>query len=155
MTRTVRFRLMITIAVGVAGGVWMLLPPLASPPPDFTGQGFTAIRVELRGRGDGVPAVVAESEDPAVIAELAEVLRSGQPVVVCRCGALGTLEFRRPDGTTEQVLLMPVHEDETVEFRAMERGRYQVNREWFLRVVAPLGVAPERWCRWPDPQPIP
>ena len=62
----------------------------------------------MRGFVDHAPAVSVSSADPAVVAELAALLRTGRSVVVCRCAALGTLEFRRPDGTSEQVLLMPL-----------------------------------------------
>ena len=143
---------LIVIAASVAGVLWLLPPSGSSPPPDFTKAGFTSIHVEFRRCGEE-PPVSASSSDPAVVAELAEVLRAGQSVVVCRCGALGHLEFRRPDGTSERVLLVPAHDDESVEFRVMERGRYRVSRERFLQVIAPLGIPPARWYASPDIEP--
>jgi hypothetical protein len=148
----VRLWHLVAIAAGVAGGSWLFLPPAPPPPPDFTGEGFTSVRVEMRGRADGVPAVNVSSADSTVVAGLAELLRSGRAVVVCRCAALGSLEFRRPDGTAERVLLMPAHDDGSVEFRA-GKGRYRVGRERFLRVVGPLGVPAARWYGWPDAEP--
>jgi hypothetical protein len=150
----VRRRHLVAIAAGVAGGVWLLLSPAPPPPPDFTGQGFTSVRVELRRSGSEAAGVSVTSDDPAVVAELAEVLRSGRSVVVCRCAALGSLEFRRPDGTSERVLLMPAHDGGSVEFRVMGRGRYRVSREWFLRAAQPLGIPAARWCVWPDTGPV-
>jgi hypothetical protein len=141
------------IAAGVSAVAWELSPTSPPPPPDFTGQGFTSVRVEMRGIIDHAPAVSASTDEPAVVAELAALLRTGRSVVVCRCGALGTLEFRRPDGTSEQVLLMPAHDNGSVEFRVMERGRYRVDREAFLRAVAPLGVPVSRWYRSPTTDP--
>src|SRR5262249_31390679 len=97
----------------------------------------------------------AESEglsvtvDPVTLAELSQVLQSGQAVVMCRCGSLGSLELRRPDGSEERVLFMPAHDEESVEFRA-GKGRFRVNRERFLRVVRNLPVLSARWYSVPD-----
>lgn len=135
------------IVAGTAGGVWLLLPAPPAP-PNFVDGGFVSVHVEFRGVGGGAP-VSASSSDPAVVAELAEVMRTGRSVVVCRCAVLGSLEFQRPDGTAERVLLMPAHDDRSVEFRVMEQGRYRVDREWFLRAVQPLGVPRARWYSWP------
>jgi len=41
---------------------------------------------------------------------------------------------------------MPAHDESAVEFRA-GKGRYRVDQETFLRVAAPLGIAPKRWYR--------
>ncbi|HEY1188381.1 MAG TPA: hypothetical protein VGE74_12085 [Gemmata sp.] len=149
MHAKVRWWHLLAIVAGVSAGAWARLPPAPSPPPDFTGKGFTSVHVEMRGIVDHAPAVSASSTDPAAVAELAALLRTGRSVVVCRCAALGTLEFRRPDGTSERVLLMPAHDEESIEFRVMKRGRYRVDRESFLRVVAPLSIAAARWYRSP------
>jgi hypothetical protein len=141
--------LAVVLAAGVAAGMWVILP---SSPPDFTGQGFTSVRIEMRRPGGGWGGVMASSDDPALITGLADVLRSGRAVVVCRCAALGRLEFRRPDGTSEQVPIMPAHDGGSVEFRAGE-GRYRVSRESFLRVVGPLGLPADRWYSWPVAEP--
>ncbi len=108
------------------------------------------MKVELHGIGKSGHKLTADSDDPAVVVGLIEVLRSVQATMMCRCAALGSMEFRRPDGTTEHVLIMPAHDIDSVEFRVMGRGRYRVNREWFLRTVAPLGITAERWYKFPD-----
>lgn len=160
------WHLIVSVAV-VAGGLW-LQSPVWPPAPDFTGRGFTSVHVRLRGNLDHrspeeqaeladvmsvVPPAVGSSADPAVVAELAEVLRSGKPVVVCRCAALGSLEFCLPDGTAERVLVMPAHDAGSVEFR-YGKGRYRVSREWFLRVAAPLGIPTARWYGWPTAEAV-
>jgi len=137
------------IVAGVTAWLFLQLPPGSPPPPDFTDQAFTSVRVELRGLGCDDSGLSVASNDRAVCAGLAEVLRSGQPVVVCRCATLGSLEFRRPDGSAERVLLMPAHDDGSVEFR-FGQGRYRVNRERFLGAVVPLGVPAARWYKFPD-----
>lgn len=149
MNTPVKLWHLITIAAGVVGGVWLLKPMLHKPPPDFTNEGFTSVHVRLRQIGDEKQVVTASSEDPAVVAGLIETLRSGRSVVVCRCAALGALEFRRPDGTSEKLWLMPAHDSGSVEFRVPEKGRYKVDREWFLRVVKPIDIPTERWYSWP------
>lgn len=148
MNAKLRLWHVVAIVAGVLGGAWLLLPPVPPPAPDFTAQGFTSVRVTMQGHGDVIPEVAASSNDPAVIAGLAEIMRSGQSVPVCRCGWLGSLEFQRPDGTAERVLLMPPHHAESVEFRA-GAGRYRVNRKQFLRIVEPLGIPASRWYDWP------
>src|SRR5262249_46607752 len=96
------------------------------------------------------PPIDASSADAGVVAELAELLRSGTSVLVCRCAALGNLEFHRPDGTAERVLIMPAHDEGSVEFR-FGKGRFRVSRERFLQVVSPLGIPEAHWYRWwPD-----
>lgn len=145
----VRWWHLLFITAGVFAGAWALLPIGPASPPDFTGQGFTSVHVEMRGIVEHAPAVSVSSEDSALIEELASLLRTGRPVVVCRCATLGTLEFRRPDGTLERVFLMPAHDDGSVEFRVMGRGRYRVDREAFLRAVSTLGVPVTRWYQSP------
>lgn len=140
-----KVRYLIVVAAAVFGGVWLLSAPRLSPPPDFTDQGFTSVRVELKCPGSEESKVSASSDDPALVAELVALLRSGQPVVVCRCAALGTLEFRRPDGTSERVLIMPAHGDNAVEVRVPARGRYRLDRERFLQLTGPLGIPAARW----------
>jgi hypothetical protein len=145
--------------VGGGVGMWSILPP---SPPDFSNQGFVSVHAHLHGNADKyspeeqvqlagamtiVPPADGSSADPTVVGELAEVLRSGRSVLVCRCAALGSLEFRRADGTAEQVLVMPAHDEGSVEFR-FGMGRFRVSREWFLKVISPLGVPAARWYSW-------
>ncbi len=148
MNAKVRLWHLAAIAVGVAGVAWYFQSTATPLPPNFTDGGYTSVHVEFQRMGNS-PAISGSSSDPAVIAELTEVLRTGQSVAMCRCGALGSVEFRRSDGTAERVLLMPAHDDESIEFRA-GKGRYRDNREWFLHAVGPLGLTPARWYSWPD-----
>ncbi len=156
MHAKIRFWHVLAIAIATVIGYWTYsgLPS----PPDFTQAGFTSVHVEFPGKIEFFPAVSASSSDPALVTELTKLLRTGKSVVVCRCGYIGKLEFRRPDGSTEVLNLVPAHDDGSVEFRHRP-GRYRVNRVEFLRIVAPLGVPDERWIRFPalempdEPQP--
>jgi hypothetical protein len=57
---------------------------------------------------------------------------------------------RWPDRRTETVLLMPAHDDGSIEFR-YGPGRFRVPRESFLVVVRPLGKPDAQWSSWPPP----
>lgn len=149
MNPKVRIWHLVAIVVGVVAGMWLILPSTPLPPPDFSDGGFTSVRVEFRRHGEEEP-LTASSSDPAVIAELADVLKTGRSVVLCRCASLGHLEFRRPDGTSERLMIMPAHDDGAVDFRILQRGRYRVDRESFLRAIRSLGVPPTRWFRFPE-----
>jgi hypothetical protein len=146
MHAKIRFWHFLAIAIATAIGYWTYsgLPS----PPDFTQAGFTSIHVEFPGKIDFIPTLSASSSDPALIADLTALLRTGNSVMVCRCGSIGKLEFRRPDGSSEVLNLVPAHDDGSVEFR-YRPGRYRVNRKEFLRIIAPLSVPDERWIRFP------
>ena len=62
------------------------------------------------------------------------------------------MDFYRSDGTFQQVWLKPAHDDGRVEFQAGRR-RYRVSRQWFLRVIGPLGLPESRFYRFPDTEP--
>jgi hypothetical protein len=166
----VRWWHLLAIATGVSIAVWVLLPPGLPDPPDYTGQNFASVHVELRGSHDRfspediaalrkvqgnlrvVPRFSASSGDPAVVAALADLLRTARPVVRCRCAALGTLAFRRLDGTEEEVRVMPAHDDGSVDLE-VGRGRFRIDRPAFLGAAAPLGVPMSRWYRSPNADP--
>ncbi|MBX3397898.1 MAG: hypothetical protein KF873_04085 [Gemmataceae bacterium] len=147
MHAKIRLWHVLAIAILTAIGYWTYsgLPS----PPDYTQEGFTSIHVVFPGKIEFIPTVTATSSDPTLIAELTNLLRTGKSVMVCRCGYIGNLEFRRPDGSTEVLNLVPAHDDGSVEYRNRP-GRFRVNRKEFLRIVKPLGVPEERWIRFPD-----
>lgn len=90
----------------------------------------------------------AASDDVALIADLTALLGTGRSVLVCRCAPLGTVEFRRPDGSTQEVRLVPAHDPGSVEFRTRP-ARFRVDRAEFLRIVAPLGLPADRYYKFP------
>jgi hypothetical protein len=143
----------VVIVSSVALVVWWQTPAQPSP-PDFTEHGFTSIRVVHRGMYSGVPDTTATSNDPAIVAELAKFLRTGKSVVVCRCAVIGSVEFCRPDGTSERIALVPAHDDDSVEFRSGP-GRFRVNRERFLQLVAPLGLSAQGYVKALPPREVP
>ncbi len=147
MLAKVRLWHVLSVAAATAIGYWTYsgLPS----PPDFTQAGFTSIHVNIPGKIENYAAVSKSSNDATLIADLAALIRTGKSMTVCRCGTMGTVEFRRPDGTSEVLRLIPTHDEHSVEFRH-EHGRFKINREAFLNIVAPMALPAERWVHIPE-----
>jgi len=91
------------------------------------------------GPGYEQEAASVTTQDPAVIRPLLDVFRTANRASEHNCGDSGVIEFRRKDGTVEELSILPGHDVRFYEYRLGSRIN-RVDRESFLAALRAMGV---------------
>ena len=138
--------ILLSIAILIPFGLgmhWWYLPNH----PTLDADKVESVEVRLRkykpnsGFGPGYEQEEARvtTDDAADIQPLLEAFRSAMRSEEHQCGNSGTITIRRKDGTVEEVLILPGHDEQYYEYRLGSRIN-KVDREPFLAALKALGL---------------
>ena len=134
----------VPVAVAILAAWWFFIPP---NPLSVSADRVRAVQVQFDPRNkDVTQPVSAASEDPAAIAALVAVVRSGRGTGDHKCGSSGTIRFSLSNGATGALEFLPGHDSEWYELRA-NGWAYRVPRAEFASAMRAVGVEVPMHCR--------
>ncbi|MDB5349101.1 MAG: hypothetical protein JWN86_348 [Planctomycetota bacterium] len=108
------------VMIGLMGWAISAMRPPSVPPPGKV----SALDVDLQATPQGQKAIRITTTDPAKIAPLLALLRSGSPTSDHKCGDTGSLTLHTQDGATARITLLAGHDPGQYEFRVYSDGGY-------------------------------
>ncbi|GAB4145115.1 MAG: hypothetical protein Tsb009_17140 [Planctomycetaceae bacterium] len=137
--RTIKLTLLVAFLILVALGVeWWFFPSV----PDTTPDKIKEIELELNSdffREDRSIATQMTSSNPEVISQLGDVIKTAERGESHKCADIGWLKIHYHNGKTENLGILPGHDESYFEYRWGSRTN-RVNRKVFLEWMKQLGV---------------